>query len=102
MSSYLSSNAKPDYPRGVRRYANTKFSGGSWYGVMRESHKLQKYSTPMIYPAARDKPSRRLSEMPACPYLFFRLIFRWYFTPFRFKVKGPAGKILSLDSVYRP
>jgi hypothetical protein len=73
-------------------YANTKFSGGSWYGVVREAHKLQKYSTPMIYPTGQDKPSRRLSEMPACPYLFFRLIFRWYFTPFRFKVKGSAGE----------
>src|SRR5664279_6174579 len=75
MSSYLSSNAKPDYPLDVRRFADSKlFSGGSRYGVVREAHRLQKYSTPISVPTdvslcLRPLPnafSRRISFAAGC------------------------------------
>src|SRR6202140_52227 len=102
MSSYLSSNAKPDYPQGVRRCADAKlFSGGSRYGVVRDAHELQKDSTPANLSARRHETSRQLIEQLARPYSFSPLIFRWHQSLFRFTM-ARFNRVMRLGWPSRP
>jgi hypothetical protein len=59
------------------RLADAKlFSGGSRYGVVREAHKLQKYSTPITLAADAVEVRARLPIALSRPYLVSRYILR--------------------------
>ena len=58
-----------------RRFADAKlFSGGSRYGVVREAHKLQKYTTPTTVRVGARQSSRQFADCPQPPGSLFPLI----------------------------